>query len=99
MNEQMTFPNTWEEYEEFYGFTDKEQVYTNGSRLILSFRVKQWLEHLPSAERKGKWIETNIKGMDYVYCSECQDSYYPVPLDPSWEYCPHCGADMRGAAQ
>lgn len=37
----MAFPDTWEEYEEDYGFTDTEQIYTNGSRLIESFRVKQ----------------------------------------------------------
>lgn len=46
MSEQMTFPKTWEEYEKFYGFTDTDQVYTNGSRLIQSYRVKQWLDHL-----------------------------------------------------
>lgn len=50
MGEQMTFPDTWEEFEKFYGFTDKEQIYTNGSRLIPSFRVEQWLDHLPSAQ-------------------------------------------------
>lgn len=48
--EVMTFPNTWEEYEEQYGFNDTEQVYTNGSRLIQSFRVKQWLEHIEVSE-------------------------------------------------
>lgn len=46
----MAFPNTWEEYEEDYGFTDTEQIYTNGSRLIPSFRVKQWLEHIEVSE-------------------------------------------------
>lgn len=46
----MTFPETWEEYEKQYGFADDEKVYTNGSRLIPSFRVKQWLDHLLSAE-------------------------------------------------
>lgn len=50
----MTFPNTWEEYEEQYGFNDTEQVYTNGSRLIQSFRVKQWLEHIEVSEEKGE---------------------------------------------
>ena len=44
--EKMDFPKTWEEYEEHYGFNDSENVYTNGSRLIPSFRVKQWLDHL-----------------------------------------------------
>ena len=50
MNDMMTFPETWEEYEKQYGFADDEEVYTNGSRLIPSFRVKQWLEHMLSAE-------------------------------------------------
>ena len=50
MSDKMTFPETWEEYEKQYGFADDEEVYTNGSRLIPSFRVKQWLDHLPSAE-------------------------------------------------
>lgn len=46
----MTFPETWEEYEKQYGFIDTEEVYTNGSRLIQSFRVKQWLEHIEASE-------------------------------------------------
>ena len=54
------------------------------------------IKKLPSAQKKGEWIEVNVKGMVYVYCSECEDSYYPVPLDPSWNFCPYCGADMRG---
>ena len=45
MSDMMTFPETWEEFEKSYGFTDSEEVYTNGSRLIPSFRVKQWLDH------------------------------------------------------
>lgn len=51
MLESMNFPDTWEEYEEIYGFTDTEEIYTNGSRLIPSFRVKQWLEHIADAVR------------------------------------------------
>lgn len=46
MSEQMEFPKTWEEYEKEYGFNDYRKVYTNNSRLIPSFRVKQWLDHL-----------------------------------------------------
>lgn len=41
----MEFPKTWEEFEKKYGFIDKQEVYTNGSRLIPCFRVKQWLDH------------------------------------------------------
>jgi Zn finger protein HypA/HybF involved in hydrogenase expression len=39
----------------------------------------------------GHWILTDD---DFVYCSECEDSYYPRPIDASWYYCPHCGAKM-----
>lgn len=42
----MQFPDTWEEFEKSYGFTDTHHEYTNGSRLIQSFRVKQWLDHI-----------------------------------------------------
>lgn len=52
MDEVMSFPETWEEFEKDYGFTDTEQVYTNGSRLIQSFRVEQWLNHLESERKK-----------------------------------------------
>jgi hypothetical protein len=45
MADMMQFPETWEEFEKQYGFTDEEHVYTNGARLIPSFRVEQWLEH------------------------------------------------------
>jgi tRNA A22 N-methylase len=44
--EMMQFPETWEEFEKSYGFTDTRNEYTNGSRLIQSFRVKQWLDHI-----------------------------------------------------
>ena len=29
-NEQMEFPDTWEEFELYYGFYDTNEVYTNG---------------------------------------------------------------------
>ena len=62
MSEMMNFPDTWEEYEKLYGFNDSEEIYTNNSRLIPSFRVKQWLDHLPSAQprKKGKWTTEEV---------------------------------------
>jgi len=41
----MVFPKTWEEYKKSYGIRDDKEVYTNGSLLIPTFRVEQWLEH------------------------------------------------------
>ena len=103
MNEMMTFPETWEEYEKQYGFADDEEVYTNGSRLIQSFRVKQWLDHLPSAEperKKGKWIRITQGAMPEQYicpfCHRTVEVYDVEKLLPiRYPYC-HCGADMRG---
>ena len=72
-NDMMTFPDTWEEYEKSYGFTDSEEVYTNGARLIPSFRVKQWLDHLSSVQlRKGKWIRIYRDGFGNLigYCNK-----------------------------
>lgn len=57
--------------------------------------VVRGLEKLPSVRPKqkiGHWILTDG---DFVYCSECEDSYYPRPIDASWYYCPHCGAKMK----
>lgn len=72
MSDLMVFPDTWEEFEKTYGFNDTEEIYTNGSRLIPSFRVKQWLDHLPSAQpekMRGRWqeiTESDCSGYDPV---------------------------------
>lgn len=41
----MEFPKTIKEFIEEYQFTDEEQIYTNGSKLIQVFRIMQALEH------------------------------------------------------
>ena len=56
----MTFPETFDEFAEEYGFVDEKEVYTNGSELIPIFRVKQWLEHedlVKKMEKKNKNID------------------------------------------
>lgn len=45
MSEEMKFPDTLNEFIKQYSFIDEEQIYTNGSELIHTFRVKQWEEH------------------------------------------------------
>lgn len=57
--------------------------------------AREEIKKLPSvtpARKIGRWILTDD---DLVYCSECEDSYYPRPIDASWYYCPHCGAKME----
>lgn len=54
--------------------------------------IKEYLSSFEVPQQKmGHWILTDD---DFVYCSECEDSYYPRPIDASWYYCPHCGAKM-----
>lgn len=52
--EMMTFPSKWEQFLHDYEFEDARRIYTNGSRLIPSFRVKQMMEHYaPGIEQTG----------------------------------------------
>lgn len=41
----MSFPSNWWTFVQQYQFADKEEIYTNGSMLIPSFRVRQMVEH------------------------------------------------------
>ena len=45
MADCMTFPDDIMQFIDDYSFRDEEQVYTNGSELIQTFRVKQAIEH------------------------------------------------------
>ena len=45
MADMMSFPETIDEFINDYSFFDKEQIYTNGGRLIPVFRIYQALEH------------------------------------------------------
>lgn len=42
------------------------------------------LPPVQSKVKTGHWILTDD---DFVYCSECEDSYYPRPIDADWYYC------------
>lgn len=50
------------------------------------------IESLPAIElKKGKWIKDNLVGWK---CSNCGEH---IVLDIKYgNYCPNCGADMRG---
>lgn len=50
--------------------------------------------------KKGKWIEQD-DSWDGVYyeCSVCKEAYTLIdgtPSDNNYNFCPNCGADMRG---
>ena len=64
-----------------YNFVTKEVI----EREIMS---------IPSADRpRGEWIEQEDDYHHYWECSECGMG---VGLDDIRNFCPNCGADMRG---
>lgn len=58
------------------------------------------LTQLPSAQKTGRWIEQD-DSWDGVYyeCSVCGEPWTLIdgtPWDNYMNFCPNCGADMRG---
>ena len=53
------------------------------------------IKHLPSAQRTGEW---NICDDGYVRCSECNTKAPWITDEAQWmsDYCPNCGAKMKG---
>lgn len=67
MGEEMKFPDTLDEFMKQYSFIDEEQIYTNGSELIQTFRIKQWEEHNKQENQKYKEvIDKALNDIDLV---------------------------------
>ena len=64
--------------------------------------AKKLMMQLPSAQperKRGEWIPDNNCYYETRYiCSECKLPFRveTFMMKPSWWFCPHCGADMRG---
>ena len=56
MTDCMMFPNDWAKFLEDYSFRDSDEVYTNGARLIPTFRVEQMMEHYLRKAVAENWI-------------------------------------------
>lgn len=92
MADMMTFSDTVEEFMEQYKITDTEHIYTNGTELVPIFRMKQWFDHkLQLKYNHPHWIISS-DGY-YPYCSECKSEPKNGEMT---DFCPNCGADMRG---
>ena len=91
MADMMNFPKRWEDFLHDYEFEDARRIYTNGSRLIPSFRVKQMMEHYAPV-RYGRWdkvYKSKVTVSD-GYVSSCCDMWN----ERRTRYCPNCGAKM-----
>lgn len=104
MGDCMVFPKDWEKFLEDYSFRDREEVYTNGARLIPTFRVEQMMEHyLEKATEDavpvvhGRWVkdeEASKNHIEYIYvCSSCENCEAWGSAEKT-NYCPYCGAKM-----
>lgn len=102
MGDTMFMPETWEEFLRDYEFKDRKEIYTNGSMLIQSFRVKQMMEHY-ARPKHGRW-ELGIVKPGYFtpggnrpwVCSECGWLESWMFDKPKANYCSNCGAKMDG---
>ena len=86
----------------------KDKKYIARSRTILSaicLDIKATVDSLPSAQperKKGNWIDGEhdqwMNGVFALRCSECNGGYHlsSEHVIGVWNYCPNCGADMRG---
>ena len=62
---KMHFPDTLEEFIKSYSFTDDKEIYTNGSELIPTFRLKQWEEHKEDEKNQLiSFLKKHIKEID-----------------------------------
>ena len=66
-----------------------------GAEDVLVHHALNVIDELPSAEperKKGKWIKNNLVGW---LCSNCGE-YIVLNIKMHGNFCPNCGADMRG---
>ena len=66
------------------------------------YQARKDIRALPSADRpKGVWVQKNHFDIDWnVYeCDQCGEPWQleaGTPKDNNMNFCPRCGADMRG---
>lgn len=87
-------------------WTDLNDDLPTKIKVLITFADK--VNRMPTIEERktGKWIIQDNPGTGWyrVVCSECDENVTSnIPMigffphcEPLWDYCPYCGADMRG---
>ena len=78
--------------------TWQEPTYTDPLNVLTEVRDR--IEAIPSADRpQGKWIKFGLgRGTRILFCTNCERRI-EVPLsqgDSNYDFCPNCGAQMKG---
>ena len=83
---------------------EAKNLFWNGTegydyRGFTRMEIGEMLDDLPSVtptRPKGEWIwKEGIRHIDFCQCSLCGRGQWEMEFD----YCPYCGADMRGGAE
>ena len=71
--------------------------YGNGRAVFISVgEAVIRIEQLPPIQPRGKWIYHIDDLFPAESTKECDQCHAEQPLICDDEFCPHCGADMRG---
>ena len=85
-----TLPTKESEYGEVYADIQQMDKILEHNKALCNF-----IKAIPSADRpQGEWVEQEDDYHHYWECSECGMG---VGLDDIRNYCPNCGAKMKGA--
>jgi len=80
------------------GIKSDEDFQNADSGLVMYYlnTIVQALE-IAATVKRGKWIDSGVNGT--VHCSNCQFTDFFAKRDRVmlFDFCPSCGADMRGA--
>ena len=73
MADKMEFPKTMKEFIDNYSFKDSDEVYTNGSMLIQTYRVEQAIEHYEQ-EVRAKAVDEFAERMKDLIAKNVEDA-------------------------
>ena len=80
--------------------TDSEMQKWDSGCWIRYKMFENAIDKAPTIEpKRGEWIEFDTKwGRSLYYCTNCMEtSEVPTVFgNPLYDFCPNCGADMRG---